>query len=604
MSKIKKLDETVINMIAAGEVVEAPCSVIKELAENSIDAEAKKITIEWTNGGFDAIRITDNGTGLNKEDAMMAVERHATSKITVSDDLYRIKSYGFRGEAIASIASVSIFEMVTSDNEFGKAMKIDIEGGELKSVKETARSKGTTITVSSLFFNQPVRKKFMKTVATENTKNIETTIKLALANPQIHFTIASDGKTVYELPPVQSHKERFFQVYKDFDVGEMICFNDASEYFKIISIISKPSFTKKSRKYQHIFVNGRWVQYKTLGFILSESYMNLIATNRSAVAYIFLEVQPDLTEVNIHPAKREIKFYNEQALIKFLINSIQYQLSNSDFDYSSPNRHEDRVKNCFEVSSEAKNGALQKFVIDEKFESVQQSFLDELFSGATLGGKNGDNPKQISLAFQPSSPVPTNTTFGEQATDYPKFLQLFNSYIVTTLKSGVVIIDQHAAHERVIYDKMLAVIKGQEKFPSKMLLFPTSVELSVSQYELVISQIEMFDKIGFSFRAFSGSHVVIESCPEIVKPEEAKTVFTDILDGIVDPEFIHLEPLEKLLKSFSCKAAVKFGEKLPQRQMEELIMNLFSTKNPDTCPHGRPIIYKIGIEELKKKFLR
>ncbi len=591
MGKIVKLPSDVINKIAAGEVVESPASVIKELVENSLDAGSTYIEVAIKEAGLKEIRVLDNGEGILKEDVPSTIERHATSKIKSEEDLYRIYSYGFRGEALASISAVSNFIIETQHISEDQGLKIIASGGIIRSKETIVRNHGTEIIVRDLFFNQPVRKKFLPTINTLNNRILETFIKLALPNFNVHFRFIRDGKEIYNLSPTYSYKERFFQIYPEFDENDFLFLEIEEEYYKLYAILSHPRLTKPNRKYQYIFVNKRWVEYKNLGFILKESYLNIIPDNRYPIGYLFLQLPPDFIEVNIHPTKKEIKFYNEPSLIRFLIKTIKNFLKNSEIKLA---------KEYFEIAENTNylfgrlNTQPKEFLIDEGEDSqaVQQSFINLLFSEDSSGKSNEDS------LFEEK-----NIEKNSQIEYSPKYFQIFNKFIVTTLKDSVIFIDQHAAHERVLYDE--AIKQGKNlKIPSKSLLFPETIELSAIQYETAIANKEYLEKVGFYFREFSGNTIILESCPEVVKVNNAKNVFLDMLDELVLPEYVHLDPMERIVKTYSCKAAIKFGDVLSIREMEELVIRLFSTTNPSTCPHGRPIIYTLSLSELEKKFHR
>jgi len=593
---INKLDEKVINKIAAGEVVESPYSILKELVENSIDAGATAISVEWEDGGKSFLKISDNGCGMNAKDAKKSLERHATSKIVEAEDLYSVKSYGFRGEGIAAIASVSNFEMVTCKSPEEGATRLIVSGGDFVSQEMTTRNIGTTTIVSNIFYNQPVRQKFLKTERSESTKNMDMILKLAQPNFSLEFTIKKDGKTVHYLPKASSFEERFYQINKTAKKDEFIFVENKDEYYKMTAIISHPRKTVATRKNQFLYVNGRWVSFKNLGFLLRESYINIIPHDRNAIAHINIEIPTDFIEINIHPTKKEIRFYNESAIASFIINSIKFSLTRSE------NKIIKDYTNKFETNNFNSNNMTtpkQQFFVDENSfqnrESVQQSFIKDLF----VENNNGveDNSPKAENFFTKLEEKTSSSLYSAP------FFQAFEKFIITTTTSGIVIIDQHAAHERILYDE--AIAGGKDfKLESELLMFAETIELTELQYDLAMSNRDKIEQLGFSFRNFSGNTIVLETSPIKIKISEAKTLFLDMIDGLNDSEYIHLEPFERMIKTYACKAARKFGEKLTIAEMEEMVRKLFQTTNPSTCPHGRPLLFTLEVSDIEKKFSR
>ena len=606
---IKKLDDKVINKIAAGEVVESPFSVLKELIENSIDAGSTAIKIEWEDGGKSFLKVSDNGCGMNQADAKMALERHATSKIVEAEDLYSVSSYGFRGEGIAAVASVSNLEMITCANPEDGATRLVVDCGDLILEETVTRSVGTTTVVSNIFHNQPVREKFLKTERSESSKNMDMVLKLAQPNYNIEFTIIKDGKTVHYLPKAKTFEERFYQINKSATKDEFLFIENSDEYYKLTAMISHPRKTVKTRQNQFLYVNGRWVAFKNLGYLLKESYINIIPHDRSAIAHINIEIPTDFIEINIHPTKKEIRFYNESAVSSFIINSIKYALSKAEKNIISSYSEKFNAFNSNSNSSIAEMFAeapKKPFVLEssnfenffsekkEQNPSIQQSFIQELF----VNPQNEKPSQSQSMDF--FTKLETETTSSRYS---PPFFQAFNKFIITTTSTGIVIIDQHAAHERILYDE--AIAGGKDfKLESELLMFAETIELSELQYDLAMANKDKIEQFGFSFREFSGNTIVLETSPTKIKISDAKHLFIDMLDGLSDSEYIHIAPFERMIKTYACKAARRFGEKLTIAEMEEMVRKLFSTSNPSTCPHGRPLLFTLEVSEIERKFFR
>ena len=599
---INKLDEKVINKIAAGEVVESPYSVLKELVENSIDAGSTAISVEWEDGGKSFLKVSDNGCGMSAEDAKKSLERHATSKIIEAEDLYSVRSYGFRGEGIAAVASVSNFEMITCANPEDGATRLVVTGGDISTEEMTTRSVGTTTIVSNIFYNQPVRQKFLKTERSESTKNMDMMLKLAQPNYKLEFTIKKDGKTVHYLPKASSFEERFYQINRTASKDEFLFVENKDEYYKMTAVVSHPRKTIKTRKNQFLYVNGRWVAFKNLGFLLRESYINIIPHDRNAIAHINIEIPTDFIEINIHPTKKEIRFYNESAVASFIINSIKFALTRSEVKII--NDYSDKF-NAFGGSQPSSFGSStaesprQPFVVNEhtakQQPSVQQSFIQDLFATPT-----NVNPTSTGAAPEFFTKLEKESSVSGYSAP---FFQAFEKFIITTTASGIVVIDQHAAHERILYDE--AIAGGKDfKVESELLMFAETIELSEMQHDMAITNRDKIEQFGFTFRDFSGNTIVLETSPIKIKISEAKELFVDILDGLNDSEFIHLEPFERMIKTYACKAARKFGEKLTIVEMEEMVRKLFLTTNPSTCPHGRPLLFTLEVSDIEKKFFR
>jgi DNA mismatch repair protein MutL len=541
-SRIQVLPEDLINKIAAGEVIERPASVVKELIENSIDAGATRITVEVQSAGRKLIRVSDNGHGMSQEEVKLAVERHSTSKIGQLDDLFNIQTLGFRGEALPSIASISKMEL--EPNPSGA---------------------GITATVKDLFWNTPVRKKFMKSPATEMGHIGSIISKYAMANPQIAFELISDGKPLLASPGSEKLKEAVAAVYGVELAKGLIEISFDFKLGRIFGLISPPNTSRIDKNYENFFVNKRYVKNFLLNRALEEGYRTLIPNNRYPVAIIFIEIDPKQVDVNVHPTKREIKFVKTNEVMAAITECVRSAFEEKlDIKRSAPDWQEPAGK------------------------SWQPEMADALFPASgqapTLIGQEID--LEVS-AVQPLIPI----------------YQFKETYIIATDGEELVLIDQHAAHERILYDQLS---RRSPVTSRQSLLIPENIELSPKETSALQENIAYLNSLGFDLEEFGINSYILRAVPTVAAKGSGKQLLNDLLAELQNiGKSAQLEiKQENIRKLIACHSAIKAGDKLSAQEMNLLIRDLYATENPLTCPHGRPTMLKITEDELAKRFDR
>jgi len=542
MGRISVLSPEIRGKIAAGEVVTRPNSVIKELMENALDAQASRIEVEIEDGGKRKCLVNDDGTGMSREDALLSIERYATSKILNLDDIERIKTYGFRGEALASIAQVSYFELETADDGLGT--RLEVVGGELKNVNESHRGRGTRVKVTDLFFNLPARLKFLKSSEWERRLIIDTVRTYSLVHPEVSINLSESNKTMFSQPMVKSLETRLEMLLGEVSENLVKIEVDVGS-LKITGYVSRPDFQGK-HNLNHIYVNNRPVRYPRIYRTVIETYQN---PKNPPVFLLFINADPELVDVNIHPTKSEVKFKDERYVADVLSQTIKKKVF---VQYQAPEPTTDNALN------QSATGFIQETIIP--YEST--------------GGK------------------PSIASMRESV----EFWQLHNTYILTQTRSGMIIVDQHVAHERVIYDSII-----NRKASSQRLLFPITIELTADEYEIYLKTRDLMKDLGVEFKEFSDRTLVIDSLPTDarISREDLTGFFSEIgsLGSLMKEKF-------EVAKIIACKSAIKAGQKLSPVEMQSLLDRLFACENPYTCPHGRPIVLKFSLDDLAKKFGR
>ena len=538
--QIKILPEDLINKIAAGEVVERPASIVKELVENSIDAKATKISVEIQGAGRRLIRVSDNGCGMSEEEFGLAVRRHATSKISHLDDLFNIRSLGFRGEALPSIASVSNFTL-----------------------EQNPSGQGITAKVQDLFYNTPARKKFLKSPATEMGHIGDIVSKYTLAYPQIAFELISEGKPMIQSSGSGSLRDAAMSVY-GLDIARDLIEVRGD---KVSGLVSRPTRTRIDRYYETFFVNGRYVRSFLLNRALEDAYRTLIPGNRYPIAILFINIDPKKIDVNVHPAKREVKFVRTQEVMDWVRVAVRQALENVLGN---------QIISASEQDDQGIRGAVYQGEEQILFSGGEQSL--ESFSGANL---------EVSLG-QPLAPL----------------YQYKDTYIVATDGEKLAIIDQHAAHERVIYDQLSSAVVSS--IGSQPLLSPENIELDHKAVLALKDNLDYLKSLGFDLEEFGAKSYLLRAVPAVVVKTGTKQLLFDIIAELQElGSSAQLETKqENIRKTIACKAAVKAHDKLSAQEMNQLIKDLYATKNPLTCPHGRPTIIQIAEEDLIKQFGR
>ena len=689
MGKIVLLDELTINKIAAGEVIERPASVVKELVENSIDAGATNITVEIQNGGISKIRIIDNGSGMRKDDLEFAFERHATSKIRKAADLENVKSMGFRGEALASIAAIAHVELVSKTEDDNIGHKIVVEGGKILEIEDSASQKGTTITVSNLFFNTPVRYKFLKKDFTEAGYIEDAITRIAIANPNIAIKLINGNKTIIQTNGNGDLKTVIYTIYGKEIAEGLLEVNYEYEGIKVTGAIGKPEIARNNRSYQMFFVNKRYIKDKTLSAGVEQAFKGLIPIGKYGVVVLNIEIEPNKIDVNVHPTKLEIRFQEEQKVFKAIYHSVKDTLLKGDLvkeverepvveeqklevNQEPVKLEENQIKTeqvvepKVETEDIKKSGFMGLFKkkekdADEFIENYSTNTLQEIFAEKSAG-----QPEEVEIPTQeqknkmediiekqkelenPKVEEPTSKdfdemyvkTFGklpetqkieensnkidvktlkevenisvfEEKENYntiPKYKfigALFSTYLVIEMKDEIYIIDQHAAHERVMYEKVKKNFYNNMEKDSQIMLLPDIIELSHKERAIVKENTDLFKKAGFIIEEFGDNTIRLIGVPSLCMDLDTKELFLEILDEIDTVAITAKQEKEdKFISTIACKAAVKANMKLTNEEVDTLMRQLLVLPNPFTCPHGRPTAIKMTRYDIERKFNR
>lgn len=675
--KIKILPDNLANQIAAGEVVERPASVIKELVENSIDAGAKRIQIDIELGGRRLMRVADDGSGMLRDDAILAFERHATSKITTLEDLAAIATLGFRGEALASIASVAKVDLVTKTETDTAATRVLIEGGRIIDVKDAARNTGTTLSVRDLFFNTPARRKFMRSEATENYHLTSIIQHYALAHPEIAFTLTSNGREVLRVSPAKDLRERAFQIFGAGLIESLLPVSGGRDFVARVSgFVSAPRERRTTRDAQYFFVNQRFVRDKVIAGGLLEGFRAVLPHGVYPVAFLFLDIPLEEIDVNVHPAKTEVRFRRSEAVKETIAEAIRESLAKAGivrqteertfdapkpviesdkFEQSKMNFHvytdetanisltetihtghqtEEKSGVIIETTTETaeqilkREAAKEEEVFSTDFEqkatnlvsdseqSQTSNFKSEIYEDQSL--KNEDwfqtnqskiqNPKsQIEMPPVDSAVKVVKTA---EVTDFSASKirpvgQLHESFIIAVDDEGMLLIDQHVAHERILFDKFRKK-ETERRIESQNLLLPETFDLTPAQSQAFSALEGELESLGFGLMRLSGRTIAIKSVPTDLPPSEARNLLAEILDT-VDSEKrggAKASLRDDIAASLACKAAVKINMKLTHEKMQWLIDRLLITSSPTTCPHGRPVILRLTMKDIERGFHR
>ena len=626
MPKIKILSADVANKIAAGEVVERPASVVKELVENAIDAESTSIRVEIRAGGKRLIRVSDNGSGMEREDALLALERHATSKVNRIEDLENIHTFGFRGEALASIASVSQFELLTRTVDAVHGTKINVEGGVFRSVEESGCSPGTHISINNLFHNVPARLKFLKTDTTEINHITKQVTWAALAHPKIHFALSHNSKSILDVRACDTNLERARLLYGKEFADNLIEFAEELPDFKLSGLLGKPDFTKPNREYQLFFMNQRPIRSQMIGAALKEALGATVQKDRHAVALLFMTLEPGTVDVNVHPAKIEVRFRNERTIFSGIVRMIRNVIHKEKF---IP-KIETQSTSAEEV--EVDNTAIGR---PQQISTPQPRPQPTFSTGKTVEPIETPQPKDVSTENVEPEPVDTQPIVDEDTKPTPEVpktvvqppqqeipegailklldfdnvelkTNLFKTYIVAEGEDKIYFIDQHVASERVLYERFANQLKI-DGIPVQGLLLPVTVEVTPQQIATHKVHEDLFKKIGFELEEFGGNTILIRAIPSSLPTRTAAQTVTDLLDKL--PEQPHTEveipkALDDALITLACRSAVKAGDTLDTKEMINLIRELSEAKLPFNCPHSRPIIIEMGRDELERRFHR
>ena len=726
MGNIVLLDDLTINKIAAGEVIERPASVIKEMVENSIDAGADNITIEIKNGGISYIRITDNGKGIPEDDLEIAFERHATSKIRSAEDLSTVMSMGFRGEALASIAAIARIEMISKTASQQNGFKVVVEGGNILEKSETGCPTGTSITVTNLFYNTPVRYKFLKKDFTEAGYIEDVVTRIALAHPEIAIKLINSGKTVIQTNGNGDLKTVIYSIYGKDVAGALIETEYTYEDMHIYGVVGKPEIARSNRANQIFFVNKRYIKDKALSSAAERAYKGMIPIGKFSFLVLNIDMNPAKVDVNVHPAKLEVRFEEENTVFKAVYHSIKDALLKAelvaDTEHSSSEKrsesglfgnkngativepiyqetiqkpdieksqevlrklqelkakliNESTSENVdisinkeitYPISSEENNEQVSEETIEYKMEKleeeevpqeikeVQEEKIDLLEEIAKASQKPIDLKEELSKALEKeneniladiaeNAPMPEfdemylklfgtkpikedlikeekkdfddiaklgNTSMFDDIKEYQKpnykFIGIvFNTYIIIEIEKEMYIIDQHAAHERILYEKVKSNYYNDESKDSQMMLLPDIITLSHKEMQIAKDNMQMFKKAGFILEEFGEHTIKLTGVPEMCLDLETKEMFLETLDEINSVSRTAKQEIEeRFIATVACKAAVKANMALTKEEVDSLMAKLLTLPNPFTCPHGRPTAIKMSKYDIERKFAR
>jgi DNA mismatch repair protein MutL len=671
MSKIRVLPDHISNLIAAGEVVERPASVAKELVENAIDAGATRIVIDVEAGGRRLLKITDDGEGMTRDDAVLAFERHATSKISKAEDLNAIATLGFRGEALASIASVARVELISHHDSGSAGTRVVIEGGRMRDVKDAAHPRGTTLSVRDLFFNTPARRKFLRSEATESYHLTNLVTHYALAHPEIAFTLTSNGRETLRVASAQDLRERAYQIFGAQFLDSLLEVNnqpDAETQFTRVAavqgFVSAPRERRTSRDAQFLFVNGRFVRDRLIGRALSEGYRSILPHGVFPAALLFIEVPLEEVDVNVHPAKTEVRFRRAAAVADSVREAVRTALASAGYaptgetrDSASlpaeaaaaisettdqTNRARDQVRTANALSPEsfslhpepqqerigfgvataprreplagdapARNATASlpsPWTADQTGLAAIEATVSETESSAGIQESPGAKRTGVLSALPPldsASRFVREVTLQSLSGNIRPLGQLEESFIIATDDEGLLLIDQHVAHERVLFDKYRD-LESSRRAESQQMLIPETFDLTPAQaasFEAVAPELEAY---GFELMRLSGRTVAIKSTPADLPASEARNVLAEVLDT-VDAEkrgAARATLRDEIAASLACHAAIKVNMPLAPEKMRWLIDRLLSTSSPTTCPHGRPVILRLAMQDILKGFHR
>ncbi len=583
MSRIKQLSVNLINQIAAGEVIERPMSVVKELVENSIDAGASKIEINISNGCRN-IRVADNGSGIHPDDIQLAFLKHATSKLSDESSLFNIETLGFRGEALASIISVSRVTCITKTKDFDYGTKVESENSIVNSSK-TGCALGTIMEVRDLFFNQPARLKFLKSEKTEFNYIHELVLSLALSQPEISFILKNNGTEILTTNQNSDLLTRITEIYSSSIINELkeVKNTDRMSGIKITGYISKPNYTRSSKKSIYTFVNSRVIKCPVLLKAIDNAYKNMLPQGRFPFVVLNLEINPQDIDINAHPTKREIRYKNPNQIYSFVQNALSYALSEINVDNNISK--ENIPSKVVPIEN-----AYKKFV-ELQNEQESDDLLFPLNNNKNTQIKNNNVQQKIDIDFDKYTNVQKINIIG----------QLDNTYILVQNENNLEIIDQHIAQERYIYEKL----QKEKQIVSQLLIVSDVIETDPGDIILLEEAKEQLNKFGYQIEKISDHQIIFKKIPQMLSNVSTKEILSELLTNLKNSIDNNLDSIEEKIRiTTSCKAAIKAGDKLTLWQMEEIVRNLRQTKNPYTCPHGRPISHCIDLKEIASYFSR
>ncbi|MFM9960816.1 MAG: DNA mismatch repair endonuclease MutL [Planctomycetaceae bacterium] len=660
MPRIHQLDSSVVNKIAAGEVIERPANVVKELLENSLDALASRIEIDIEAGGGELIRIVDDGEGIHPDDLLLAVTAHATSKIATADDLFRVQTMGFRGEALASIAEVSRMRIRSRQPDATTGFEIASDCGQITPPQPCGCPIGTQIEVRQLFANTPVRRKFLKSTGTEFAHIAEHFSRIALAQPRLHLVLRHNGKVVFELPGTQQLLDRIRLLLGNELAGNLLPVESQSQGVRMWGYVAHPSVSKSTRKSQHLFLNGRWIQDRSLQHALTESYRGLLMIGRQPIAFLFLEVPADIVDVNVHPTKTEVRFADSQALFRQLLSMLRTKFLSLNFESTMhlppsgggfspagaaprPRGVELQAWSPMGASGSANSSANGSLWSNSPRPQAELPTIGTAESQSAGGESEISNFRSQISDFNSESSSVVRDQISEPAADLASFaatdqqageslssvaevthagrvshntgqttrhgelraMQIRDTYIVVETDEGLTLIDQHALHERIMYEYLRPRVLDNA-VESQRMLVPETVELTPKETALLLEYADVLSQLGLGVQEFGRQTVLIDRYPVMLKKANLPQLVRDLAEQLDQPEKQpdRRDLLDSLLHMMSCKAAIKAGQRLSPEEIDSLLAQRHLIDDAHHCPHGRPTALVLTENELERQFGR
>ncbi|MCH7889978.1 MAG: DNA mismatch repair endonuclease MutL [Gemmatimonadetes bacterium] len=598
---IEVLPDLVANQIAAGEVVERPASVVKELVENALDARATRVDIDIEHGGKRRIRVTDDGVGMGREDALLSLDRHATSKIRAAVDLQSVGTFGFRGEALPSIAAVSRMTLETKGDSDQLGTRVRVKGGTITGVEDVPRRRGTTVEVSDLFFNAPARSKFLKAVGAEARAVSDAVSLLALANASVGFGLTSGGRILLELPPAADLTARVAALWGREAATTLIALSTESEGFQVRGLIQRPDAAKSGFRRAHLFVNGRPFRSRPLLSALDRGYRTTISERVRPWAFLYLRMPPGTVDMNVHPAKAEVRFRDDAAVESFVEEAVRAGLT-SEASAATLDTQLAPPKLLVREPSPPRP--------DKKSEVESQTALF-LSADVTV---SADPAPSSGAADDSAEDVPRRQDHEDDdgvepipvVEERPRLWQVLNTYVLAETREGLIIIDQHSAHERILFERLSRAFEESGQ-TGQRLLFPLTIRLAKAEYEQVEALTGILNRVGFEVEGFGGNTIIVHAVPDPHPYFDPERCLREMIDELVagsDLTRSAKNQHEKIAMTFACKGAIKAGQRLSESEMQELFDQLFATELPYHDVHGRPTIVRLSKSELERKFGR
>lgn len=596
MATIHELDTELINKIAAGEVVERPASVVKELVENALDAGAKTIRVGVRDAGSSLIRVVDDGSGMTREDALLAPKRHTTSKLASADDLFSIETLGFRGEALASIAAVSRMKIRTrsADEEVGTEVTVTQDS---VTAADAAVPKGTSVEVADLFCNTPARRKHLKSPATEMRHIIDLVQRYTLAYPEVSFTLISGGQETLSAPASSDQLAAVVAIYGSKFAKELLPVHFENPYLTVSGFISKPTLTKPNTQHQSIYINRRFVTNQTISRAVNDAYHTLMHLDRKPVAILNIRLSPKHVDVNVHPTKREVRLSHEEMVYQAVFEAVRKTLSENQLISSEefPTQHI-----LQSAQSASRQGPVTGSVGGAVVTGATQA---QVARDAQSSARQIEHPAVSALSQEHLGPVTTEVAGTERFPDLKVIGQLHNTYVLTESEDGLCVVDQHAAQERVFYEKYMEH-RYAEALQTQQLLSPVVLELSPSEMRLVEENREILKELGYELEQFGPNAVVAATAPVLFGKVQQESFFRDLISELANCRDLSRDKREERIIRMSCKSAVKANDPLSLAKMKEILTDLSICRMPFTCPHGRPTLFRVTLHEFEKRFKR